>query len=260
MTRCTSCTKEIPKGATSCPACGESLAPLSDESLESADRTRLFADTPAKTPKGSTSGQRTGRQSEPSSFESIDDSRFVPGTILAERYRIIGLIGSGGMGEVYCADDLKLSQPVALKFLPTQFVSDGSALARFHREVRVARQVSHRNVCRVYDIGEIDGRHFLSMEFIKGEELSSLLRRIGRLPQDKAVQIARQICAGLAAAHEVGVLHRDLKPSNVMIDEHGNARITDFGLAGLAEEFRDDEAHAGTPAYMSPEQLDGQTF
>ena len=203
-----------------------------------------------ETPRGSTT--RT------SSFDSIDDARFVPGTILADRYRIVGLLGKGGMGEVYRADDLKLSQPVALKFLPDRFLTDGAALARFYREVRVARQVSHRNVCRVYDIAEIDGRHFLSMEFIKGEELSSLLRRIGRLPADKALQIARQTCAGLAAAHDTGILHRDLKPSNVMIDADGNARITDFGLAGLVEEFRDDEISAGTPAYMAPEQFDGQ--
>jgi predicted Ser/Thr protein kinase len=178
--------------------------------------------------------------------------------MLSERYRIVGLLGKGGMGEVYRADDLKLGQPVALKFLPDDLLRDGAALARFHREVRVARQVSHKNVCRVYDIGEIDGRHFLSMEYIKGEELSSFMRRIGRLPQDKAIQIARQICAGLAAAHDVGVLHRDLKPSNVMIDEEGNARITDFGLAGLEEEFHEDELAAGTPAYMAPEQLEGQ--
>lgn len=98
------------------------------------------------------------------------------------------------------------------------------------------------------------------MEFIKGEELSSLLRRIGRLPRDKAIQIARQICAGLSAAHEVGVMHRDLKPSNIMIDEHGNVRITDFGLAGLEEELHGQDMIAGTPAYMAPEQLEGQTF
>src|SRR6185437_4002145 len=98
------------------------------------------------------------------------------------------------------------------------------------------------------------------MEFIRGEELSSLTRRIGRLPQDKAVQLARQICAGLAAAHEAGVMHRDLKPANIMIDELGNARITDFGLAGLEEELRSEEAIAGTPAYMAPEQLEGKPF
>jgi len=202
------------------------------------------------------SGKKTSRSY--SSFDSIDNARFVPGEMLVERYRIVGLLGKGGMGEVYRADDLKLGQPVALKFLPDHLLSDGAALARFHREVRVARQVSHKNVCRVYDIGEVDGRHFLSMEFIKGEELSSLLRRIGRLPQDKAIQLARQICAGLAAAHDAGVLHRDLKPANVMIDGDGNARILDFGLAGLAEEFGDDEMRAGTPAYMSPEQIEGQ--
>ena len=162
------------------------------------------------------------------------------------------------MGEVYRADDLKLSQPVALKFLPNHLLSDGGALARFHREVRIARQVSHRNVCRVYDIGEVDGQQYLSMEFIKGEELSSLLHRIGRLPADKALEIARQLCAGLAAAHERGVLHRDLKPANVMIDSDGNVRITDFGIAGLVEEIRDEDVQAGTPAYMSPEQLAGQ--
>jgi serine/threonine protein kinase len=192
------------------------------------------------------------------SFDSIDDARFVPGTILADRYRIVGLLGKGGMGEVYRADDLKLGQPVALKFLPEHLLSDGAALARFHREVRVARQVSHKNVCRVYDIGEVDGRHFLSMEFIKGEELSSLMRRIGRLPHDKAIQIARQMCAGLAAAHDVGFLHRDLKPANIMIDGDGNARILDFGLAGLADEFGEEEVRAGTPAYMSPEQIEGK--
>jgi serine/threonine-protein kinase len=193
-----------------------------------------------------------------SSLDSIDDARFVPGEMLAQRYRIVGLLGRGGMGEVYRAEDLKLGQPVALKFLPEHLLSDGAALARFHREVRVARQVSHKNVCRVYDIGEVEGRHFLSMEFIKGEELSSLLRRIGRLPQDKAIQLARQICAGLAAAHDAGVLHRDLKPANIMIDGDGNARVLDFGLAGLAEEFRDEELAAGTPAYMAPEQLEGK--
>jgi hypothetical protein len=193
-----------------------------------------------------------------SSYDSIDNARFVPGEMLAERYRIVGLLGKGGMGEVYRADDLKLGQAVALKFLPEHLTSDGAALARFHREVRVARQVSHKNVCRVYDIGEVDGRHFLSMEYIKGEELASFMRRIGRLPQDKAIQISRQICAGLAAAHDSGVLHRDLKPANVMIDGEGNARITDFGLAGLAEEFGADELVAGTPAYMAPEQLEGK--
>ena len=235
---CPSCNAEIRTDADFCPKCAIELNPTES------DATRRL-EIPQRRPTSS-------------SFDSIDNARFIPGANIAERYRIVGLLGRGGMGEVYRADDLKLSQPVALKFLPEHLLSDGAALARFHREVRVARQVSHKNVCRVYDIGEVDGRHFLSMEFIKGEELSSFMRRIGRLPQDKAVQIARQICAGHGAAHEAGVLHRDLKPANVMIDERGDARITDFGLAGLAEEFGDDELAAGTPAYMAPEQLAGK--
>ena len=162
------------------------------------------------------------------------------------------------MGEVFKAEDLKLNQTVALKFLPETIALDGGMLARFHNEVRIARQVAHPNVCRVYDIGEVEGLHFISMEFIDGEDLSSLLRRIGRLPGDKAVEIARQLCSGLAAAHEQGVLHRDLKPANVMIDGRGKARITDFGLAVVSEELRGDDVIAGTPAYMAPEQLTGK--
>jgi len=186
------------------------------------------------------------------------EARFIPGTVLAGRYRVIGPLGRGGMGEVYRADDLKLGQPVALKFLPEKLSHDAAMLERFHREVRTARKVSHPNVCRVFDIGEADGFHFLSMEYIDGEDLSSLLRRIGRLPEDKAVEIARQLCAGLGAAHEEGVLHRDLKPANVMIDGRGRARITDFGLAALSDEVHGHEIRSGTPSYMAPEQLAGR--
>ena len=191
----------------------------------------------------------------PPSSGSLDGARFVPGTVLAGRYRIVGLLGRGGMGEVYRAEDLKLGEAVALKFLPAELTLDGAALARFHREVRVARNVAHRNVCRVFDIGEAGGLHFLSMEYIDGEDLSGLLKRIGRLPRDKAVELARQICAGLGAAHEAGVLHRDMKPANVMIDGKGRAKITDFGLAQVADELKDQAAFAGTPAYMAPEQI-----
>jgi serine/threonine-protein kinase len=162
------------------------------------------------------------------------------------------------MGEVYRADDLKLGQPVALKFLPENVQRDEARLSRFLNEVRVALKVSHPNVCRVHDIGEVDGEHYLSMEYVDGEDLASLLRRIERLPQNKAVQIARQLCAGLAAAHEQGILHRDLKPANIMVDGRGRAKITDFGLANLAEVIEGDEARVGTPQYMSPEQHAGK--
>ncbi len=186
-----------------------------------------------------------------------DGGRFAPGTILLDRYRVVGLLGRGGMGEVYRADDLRLEQAVALKFVPESVAGDPSRLAQFHNEVRVARQVTHKNVCRMYDLGEVDGVPFLSMEYVDGEDLGSLLRRIGRLPQDKAVEIARQLCAGLAAAHDRGVIHRDLKPANVMIDGQGQARLTDFGIAASAEGVTD--VRSGTPAYMAPEQLAGKS-
>jgi hypothetical protein len=205
---------------------------------------------PAEPP--SSDGKRSSFTSD-----SIDNARFIPGDVLSERYRIFGLLGRGGMGEVYRADDLKLKQAVALKFLPQSLTADGAALARFYKEVSVARQISHRHVCRVYDVAEYEGQHFISMEYVRGEELSSLLKRIGRLPQDKAIEVARQLCAGLAAVHERGVLHRDLKPANIMLDEHGEVRITDFGIAALAGEIDRRDARSGTPAYMSPEQLEG---
>ena len=162
------------------------------------------------------------------------------------------------MGEVYRADDLKLGQPVALKFLPPGLESSPERLQRFLGEVRTARQVSHTNVCRIYDASEADGHHFLSMEYIDGEDLASLLRRIGHVPKDKAIQVARQLCAGLAASHEIGVLHRDLKPANIMIDGRGRARITDFGLARFVADGEGADVLSGTPAYMAPEQLAGR--
>ena len=198
----------------------------------------------------------SGTASRPTSSSSVDEGRFLPGTVLAGRYRIAGLLGRGGMGEVYRATDLALGQAVALKFLPEATARDDRALARFYNEVRMARQVTHPNVCRVYDIGQVEGAHFISMEYVDGEDLASLLRRIGRLPVDKALETARKLCAGLAAAHEKDVLHRDLKPANVMIDGRGRVVIMDFGLAGLAEQFEGD-IRSGTPAYMSPEQLAG---
>jgi serine/threonine-protein kinase len=183
--------------------------------------------------------------------------RFIPGTVFGERYRIIELLGRGGMGEVYRADDLELGQAVALKFLPASVAQDEIALARLRSEVRLARQISHPNVCRVFDIGHLDGQYFLSMEYVDGEDLASVLRRMGRPSREKALQIARQICAGLRAAHENGVLHRDLKPANIMIDGRGWVRLMDFGLSGLALELAGVKDFAGTPMYMAPEQLEG---
>jgi serine/threonine-protein kinase len=192
------------------------------------------------------------------SSDTVPVGGFTPGVILADRYRIIGLLGRGGMGEVYRADDLKLGQPVALKFLPRALAEDPVRRERFFAEVRITRQLSHPNICRVYDIAEVNGQHFLSMEFIDGEDLASLLQRIGYLANEKALEITRQLVAGLAAAHERGVLHRDLKPANVMLDGRGHVRITDFGLAVAAADEVQASEMSGTPAYMAPEQLAGK--
>jgi serine/threonine-protein kinase len=185
------------------------------------------------------------------------EARFTPGTVVASRYRIVSLLGEGGMGEVYRADDIRLNQRVALKYVPERLANDPAALERLLHEVKIGRTIAHPNVCRMYDIVEAEGHRFIAMEFVDGEDLASLLRRIGRLPGDKAVAIARDVCAGLAAAHDRGVIHRDLKPANVMIDGRGSARITDFGLAAAADEGANVADMAGTPPYMAPEQLAG---
>src|SRR5579862_2266360 len=232
MARCTSCSAEIPERSRFCLACGAVLNPSAVPTVAMPTR---------KPPSSSTS----------------DEGRFPAGSMLGERYKVIGLLGRGGMGEVYRAFDLKLEQQVALKFLPPATARDSRLLERFRGEVRIARQVSHRNVCRVYDLGELDGAPYISMEYVDGEDLGSLLRRIGRLPGDKAIEFARRLCAGLAAAHEKGVLHRDLKPANIMIDARGQILIMDFGLAAAADAIADGDIRSGTPAYMAPEQKNG---
>jgi serine/threonine-protein kinase len=239
---CQSCGAPSTEHGRFCSRCGASLAAPAE-----VDETRLAAS--AGTRARATPG--TGFVTPSTDF---DHGRFLPGTTLADRYRVIGRVGKGGMGEIYRADDLRLGQQVALKFLPDDVANDAARLAQFHAEVRLARQVSHPNVCRVYDVEEAAGRTFLSMEYIDGEDLASLLRRIGRLPQDKALELARQLCAGLAASHERGVIHRDLKPANLMIDGEGRLRITDFGIAALTASAG---PAAGTPGYMAPELLAG---
>jgi serine/threonine-protein kinase len=193
--------------------------------------------------------------------ESPDGERFAPGTLLAGRYRVVAALGRGGMGEVYRADDLNLGQPVALKFLPERWSADADRLARFRKEVATARRVSHPHCCRVYDLGESprgDGESplaFLTMEYVDGESLSSLIERVGRLPEEKAVAVARELCQAVQAVHDQGLVHRDLKPANVMLDGRGKVRLTDFGLAAAAVELSDVDAASGTPQYMAPEQL-----
>src|SRR5216684_6470360 len=247
--RCPSCSATNPDASRFCSSCGSLLDPSSGPTEMAT--TPLSPSPPVQTPRQDPPAGTSRRRL------SADRERFVPGMLLAERYRIVALVGKGGMGEVYRADDLKLGQTVALKFLPVSLSGNEEALKRFHAEVRLARQISHPNVCRVFDVGESDGRVFFTMEYVDGEDLATLLRRIGRLPADKGLEIARQLCAGLAAAHEYGVLHRDLKPANIMLDGRGKVRITDFGLAAFAEDIAAEEIRSGTPAYMAPEQTAG---
>ena len=245
MQKCDSCGSEVAQATRFCASCGKPIP------------TEVWAtiDADATLPPVSKRPSSRPPSSRPSSHSTRNEGRFTPGSLVAGRYRIVALLGRGGMGEVYRADDLSLGQQVALKFLP-EFASDEQTLERFRNEVRIARRISHPNVCRVFDIGQTDDLVFFTMEYIDGEDLASLLRRIGRLPSDKAAEIAGKICAGVAAAHDKGILHRDLKPANVMLDGRGEVLITDFGLAGVAHEIED--VRSGTPAYMAPEQLSGE--
>jgi predicted Ser/Thr protein kinase len=255
MAKCDSCGSTVSESARFCPSCGAVIS--SDDAVTATFNPPQPERADSKPAAGRS--RQSGEGARPvSSSGFASQGRFLPGALLAARYRIVALLGKGGMGEVYRADDLVLGQPVALKFLPETASKNQELLLRFHNEVRMARRVSHANVCRVYDVGEAEGQTFLSMEYVDGEDLMSLLRRIGRLPPDKAVEIARQLCAGLAAAHHEGILHRDLKPANIMLDGRGRAVITDFGLAALADQIRSPEVRSGTPAYMSPEQLAGR--
>src|SRR5262245_40303297 len=248
MMQCRACDVALPETSRYCSSCGTAVDVSSSPTHTAPSPVR----TPDRSPRPS-SGGAAGVSTAPAG-----QGRFVPGTSLAGRYRIVGLLGRRGMGWGYRADDRKLGQPVALKFLPQGLEQDAERLERLTGEVRMARQIAHPAVCRVFDYGELEGHHFLSMEFVDGEDLASLLRRLGRLPPDKALDLGRQLCDGLAAAHDKGCLHRDLKPANVMLDGRGKVRITDSGLAGLVETIHQGDLRSGTPTYMSPEQLTGK--
>ena len=284
--KCFSCAEELPLRATFCPRCGTavdesssptvtSVRPLSGAGSGSGSGGPAAGSGsgagrgPGSTgPTGGsfgsarTSGEARGGKSFTSSSASrsgtSSGSHFVAGTTLAGRYRIVSLLGKGGMGEVFRAEDLTLNQTVALKFLPVTMHDDETARARFYQEVRLAREIAHPNVCRVFDVGEMEGRLFLTMEYIDGEDLGSLLRRIGRLPSDKALDIARRICAGLAAAHD-----QRRAASRLETGQH-HARWPRPGLhhrfwfgGGFRRFGRGRQCAPDTPAYMAPEQLAG---
>ncbi len=187
-------------------------------------------------------------------------SELSPGSVFARKYQIVEELGRGGMGRVYRVFDREVEEFVALKLIKPEIAADKNTIQRFRNELKLARKISHKHVCRMFDLNREGDTHFITMEFVPGEDLKSSLRRMGPLSLGKAVFIAKQVCEGLAEAHRMGVVHRDLKPQNIMIDRDGNARIMDFGIARSLEAkgVTDSGGVIGTPEYMSPEQVEGK--
>ncbi len=182
------------------------------------------------------------------------------GSTFADRYQIIEELGKGGMGKVYKVHDTKIKEKIALKLIKPEIAKDKKTIERFNNELRLARKIRHKNVCQMFDLGEDQGTHFITMEFVPGQDLKGLIRQTGQLAVGTTINIAKQICDGLTEAHKSGVVHRDLKPSNIMIDKEGNVRIMDFGIARSLEAKGITGAGVmiGTPEYMSPEQVEGK--
>jgi len=229
--RCPRCQAENPKDTKFCGRCG---TPFADDAGPGQSSTVLIAAPPLR--------------------------ELLPGETFAGRYQVIEDLGKGGMGRVYKVYDTEVKEKLALKLLNPEIASDERTIERFRSELRLARTISHRNVCRMHDLGHEGSTYYITMEYVPGEDLKGLIHRIGALPVGKAVSLARQVCEGLEEAHRVGVVHRDLKPQNIMIDRDGNARIMDFGIARSVKGKGITGANViiGTPEYMSPEQVDGK--
>ena len=185
-----------------------------------------------------------------------------PGSVLGQRYEILKLLGQGGMGAVYKARDREVGQLVALKVIRPDLASNSEIIARFKQELILARQVTHKNVIRIYDLAEVEGVKFITMEYVEGEDLRSVIHEKSKLPREEVVEIMRQVCSALEAAHGVGVIHRDLKPQNIMRDKAGRVLVMDFGLARTLEGtgMTETGVMVGTLEYMSPEQALGRTL
>jgi len=226
--KCTKCGAENPETATFCSDCGTQL-----HSSEKAEFT-----------------------------ETLEKPReeLTTGVTFAKRYQIIEELGKGGMGRVYKAVDTKIKEKVALKLIKPEIASDKKTLERFGNELRIARKIVHKNVGRMYDINEHQGTHYISMEYVSGQDLKDFIRQSGRMGVGTAILIIKQVCEGLSEAHKLGVVHRDLKPGNIMIDREGKVRIMDFGIARSLKEkgLTDAGVMIGTPEYMSPEQVEGK--
>jgi serine/threonine protein kinase/tetratricopeptide (TPR) repeat protein len=228
--KCPACGFNNPPETTSCQKCGQKLLPPGDLSSPSPT---LTLNLPLK--------------------------ELVRGSIFAGRFEVIERLGRGGMGTVYRVVDKQINEEIALKLIRPEVSGEAKAVERFKNELKLARKIVHKNICRMFDINEQDGNYYITMEYVPGEDLKSFIRRAGSLSTEKALAIARQVAEGLKEAHGLGVVHRDLKPQNIMLDREGGVHIMDFGIARLlgGTELTEAGMVVGTPDYMSPEQVDG---
>ncbi len=229
--RCPKCNFDNPSESDFCSKCGIRIQPSSEEIPVSQTETLK---TPIK--------------------------ELTTGSTFAGRYQIIEELGKGGMGRVYKVLDTEIKEKVALKLLKPEIAADQETIERFRNELKLARKISHRNVCRMYDLGKAEGTHFITMEYVHGEDLKSMIRMSTGLTVGTVLSVGKQVCDGLAEAHSLGVVHRDLKPQNIMIDKGGNAKIMDFGIARSIKEkgITGPSVLIGTPEYMSPEQAEAK--
>ncbi len=265
---CPHCRAENDAGASRCARCGKGLVGFHAAETLVGNRAPAGAERPEPHPLATTAALATPPP-QPTTGTDLWPSApglsvtLEPGTEFGPRYRIESLLGRGGMGLVYKALDLDLNRTVALKLIRADLTLNPEALQRFKQELLLSSRISHKNVLRIHDLGEVDGVKFISMAYVEGEDLHRLLRRCGRLPIDRILRLARQLCSALEAAHSEGIVHRDLKPQNVLIDRDENAYISDFGLAKTLEAGAQEMTHTGqilgTPRYMSPEQAQGKT-
>jgi eukaryotic-like serine/threonine-protein kinase len=239
---CVACKTPVPDHARQCPACG---TPAPSTPAPSDDRTEIIASVPHE------------------DEESSSDTQLKPGSSFGARYRIEKLLGEGGMGAVYKAVDTELSRTVALKLVKKELATSRQIMQRFKQELLLASKISHKNILRIHDLGEVDGIKFISMAFVEGPDLAGLIYQEGRLDRERALKFAKQLCSALEAAHHEGVVHRDLKPQNILIDQNTDQLyVSDFGLAKSLEPDMTAMTHAGqvlgTPRYMSPEQVEAK--
>jgi len=227
--KCLKCQNENPEDTLYCGKCGTQLPSLKE----------VFAPT--------------------ETIEALKEE-LTTGTTFADRYQIIEELGKGGMGKVYKVLDTKLKEKIALKLLKPEIASDKNTIERFSNELKFSRKIRHENVCQMYDLNEEKGIHYITMEYIHGEDLKRLIRKMGQMSAGQTISLAKQMCEGLAEAHKLGIVHRDLKPQNIMVDEEGKARIMDFGIARSlkGKGMTGTGVMIGTPEYMSPEQVEGK--